>query len=896
MIAPNCSLRILYVTLAAVLALAAGSSGASAADHCVGIHPSCVSANTYPATPAGLASALGAANNNSTFPGADTVYIGAGDYVIPSTAGISLTAPLTVIGAGRSSTIVEAGANNVVPLSLQGSGSNVLDLSGLTIRHEGFSNGYGLMMGAGIAHDIDISVIATAGSVRGAQVNSTGSIEDSNISATGAGAIALYLTGSSIASGLQVSSPDGLGNGIQTGGTATRTIAESAFHNVRRGIFSDQGPIVVRDSFFDLMANNNASAVESENYNNCDACNVNLDATGLTVVGTGSNQVGVNVGGSATNASAETGSGSVLNSYFDLTGFGSKAMRCNQSGPNTSATLTSDYVAAPPARIERNGACAGSDTNLLDTTALATSYNLPSAGDYRPKTGSPLIDAGTPGTVIDPGVEDADGLDRIFDGDSDLTDRIDIGAYEYQPAMKPAVTFTATPTPVDPAQNVSFNATASDPDGGSVTIAWTFGDGNIATGTSPTHAYSGAGDYTVTATATDNESHSSATSKTVHVNSLPPTTPNADANLTNAFRGQAITFSASGSSDPNGDDFTYEWTFTGGGSDSGASVQRAATQVGTFTATVRAVDVHGQESGADSVSVTIDNRPPAVPTIDKDVSSAFRGETFTFTPTATDPDGDTLSHNWDFGDGATTGFVSAGPQTHAYSTVGQKTITLTVKDAYTGTNTGSTTVEVLDRAPVLGALTRSGGAKIGDVQTFGISATDADGDPVAFSWDFGDGSSGAGPTATHSYGAAGTYAVVASANDGQGAVVVAQTSITIDPPIVLLTKPSKSVRAGKTTLVPVNASSAVGATLTVRRVKAGWFKGKKCSTKRPTPKSKKRCDLPLRGTQKLALPAGASQLRFGPKWSGKKLKPGKYRLTVTPEQGAKPAAVVLTIL
>jgi PKD repeat protein len=896
MSAPTRKSRILALVLPTVVAaFAYAAPGASAADFCVGTHPSCASFLTYPATGPGLQVALSDANTNGAFPGADTVYVGAGEYVIDSTQSLSLSAPLTVIGEGRGETIVKAGANNVIPLWLYGTGASTLDISELTIRHEGYSQGYGLTMGAGLAHDLEFSVVATTGSVRGAQISANGAIEDSTISMTGNGAIGLYMTGSTSASGVEVTSTNGLGLGIQSGGPSLRSFVESSFRNVKRAISSDQGPILVRDSFFDLGAISNAIAVESENNNNCGTCALELDATNLTVVGTGSGQVGVAVGGTASNDAAETGTGTVLNSYFDLSGSGAKAMRCTQSGANTSASLESDYVAAEVARIARSGSCTGTDANLLDTTSLTPAYNLMSAGDYRPVTGSPLIDAGLPGMVIDAGVEDAVGLDRIFDGNGDLSDRVDIGAYEYQPAMKPGITFTATPSSVDPGQNVNFSATTADPDGGAVSVVWAFGDGNGDTGATTGHIYTGAGDYTVTATATDNEGQSSTASKTVHVNSVPPTTPVAEASVTQAVRFEDITFTASGSVDPNGDDFTYEWTFTGGGTESGASVEREATQVGVFTATVRAVDVFGQESAPDSVDVTIVNQQPGVPTINKDMPTAFRGDTFTFTDTTLDPDGDTLGRQWDFGDGTTTGYVSAGPQTHSYSTVGVKTIALTVNDSWT-TNTGSTTVEVLDRAPVLGALTRSGGSKIGDAQAFGISATDADGDPVTFSWNFGDGATATGATASHTYTAPGTFSVVVSANDGQGAVVTAQTSVTIDPPVIKLTKQSKKTKAGKKNPIAVNASSAAVVKITLARAGAGWVKGKKCVTKRPSSKAKKRCDLLLKKSLTRALPAGDSKIPFAGTWAGKRLAPGKYRMTVSPDQGGKMVSVLVTIL
>lgn len=896
MSAPTRKSRVLSIVLPTIVtAFAFAAPGAMAADHCVGLHPSCSGPNTYDATAAGLQSAMGAANNNVNFPGADTVYVGPGTYEVMSTATITLTAPMTIVGAGKGTTSIEAKANNVTALYAYGSGSNTVDISDLTVRNEGWSTGYGLTIGAGTAHDIDIYAIAESGTVRGAQVLLNGRLEDSNITVKGSNALGMSLSGGGTVSGVEIIGINGNETGIQASGSGTRTVVETTFRNLKKGMYSDNGPLEVRDAFFDLKAISSAVAIESENFNNCGICVLDLDARNITVVGSGANQVGVGVGAGATDGLAESGSGEVVNSYFDLTGSNAKAMRCRKSGADTTASLISNYVAAQTARIQREVGCSGSDTNLLDTTSEVIAYNLVSAGDYRPVTGSPLIDAGEPGTVVDVDRQDADGLSRIVDGDGDLGDRIDIGAYEYQSAMEPGISFTATPDTVEEGVDVEFTASVSDPDGGAVSVAWNFGDSATATGTTATHAYSSAGDFTVTATATDNEGQTRSTTRIVHVNSNPPTTPTPEANLTTAHRGQLITFTASGSTDPDGDDFTYKWSFTGGGSETGASVDRAATVLGTYTATVRAVDSNNESSPPAEVDVSIYNRAPNVPVVAKDVATGFRGDTFTFTYTATDPDGDTLNRRWNFGDGPTTDYVSNVPQPHQYSTVGVKTVTVIVGDGNDFTS-GSTTVEVLDRAPVLGALTRAGGSKIGDVQTFGISATDADADPVAFSWNFGDGSTATGPSASHAYTAAGTYSVVVSANDGQGAVVVAQTSVTIDPPLVKLKKQSKKTKAGKKNPIAVNASSASVAKITLARAGAGWVKGKKCSAKRPSSKSKKRCDLALKKSLTRALPAGDSKIPFAGTWGGKKLAPGKYRVTVTPDQGGKPVSVLVTIL
>ncbi|MEO8482170.1 MAG: PKD domain-containing protein [Acidobacteriota bacterium] len=65
---------------------------------------------------------------------------------------------------------------------------------------------------------------------------------------------------------------------------------------------------------------------------------------------------------------------------------------------------------------------------------------------------------------------------------------------------------------------------------------------------------------------------------------------------------------------------------------------------------------------------------------------------------------------------------------------------------------------------------------------FSVSGvTDADSDPITYSWDFGDGSAvAAGSTATRTYTAVGNYVVTVTATDGRSAAIVAaQRSVTV---------------------------------------------------------------------------------------------------------------------
>jgi len=62
-----------------------------------------------------------------------------------------------------------------------------------------------------------------------------------------------------------------------------------------------------------------------------------------------------------------------------------------------------------------------------------------------------------------------------------------------------------------------------------------------------------------------------------------------------------------------------------------------------------------------------------------------------------------------------------------------------------------------------------------------ILSFDEDGIIVKYEWDFGDGSSAAGQSVTHTYAAAGTFTVVLRVTDDNGATATAQRTITVNP-------------------------------------------------------------------------------------------------------------------
>jgi chitodextrinase len=70
---------------------------------------------------------------------------------------------------------------------------------------------------------------------------------------------------------------------------------------------------------------------------------------------------------------------------------------------------------------------------------------------------------------------------------------------------------------------------------------------------------------------------------------------------------------------------------------------------------------------------------------------------------SSDPDGDPLTYNWDFGDGTRTSFT-VPIATHQYTNIGNYTVRLTVSDGRGGTNTASHAITVVMQEMIRGDL------------------------------------------------------------------------------------------------------------------------------------------------------------------------------------------------
>ena len=143
-----------------------------------------------------------------------------------------------------------------------------------------------------------------------------------------------------------------------------------------------------------------------------------------------------------------------------------------------------------------------------------------------------------------------------------------------------------------------------------------------------------------------------------------------------------------------------------------------------------------------------------------------------------DPDGGALvSYAWSFSDGASGTGAIVGK---VFTLPGVYTATLTVTD--NELVTASTTVSVqVNNPPVAGITVTPGtsGKTPYAVSFSGATSSDSDGTIVSYAWNFGNGTTGTGVNVSKTYTTAGTYNVVLTVTDNNGATASKTVVITV---------------------------------------------------------------------------------------------------------------------
>ena len=126
---------------------------------------------------------------------------------------------------------------------------------------------------------------------------------------------------------------------------------------------------------------------------------------------------------------------------------------------------------------------------------------------------------------------------------------------------------------------------------------------------------------------------------------------------------------------PSGFDISIPYTFTTGG---------------TYDVELFVYDLQSGE-GSDAIIVEINN-PPIITSVTYDPDEIHEGDAVSFAVDAYDPDDETLTYLWNFGDGETSTLQNP---THNYDVFGTITVTITVTDESTASITEEITIQII---------------------------------------------------------------------------------------------------------------------------------------------------------------------------------------------------------
>ncbi len=357
---------------------------------------------------------------------------------------------------------------------------------------------------------------------------------------------------------------------------------------------------------------------------------------------------------------------------------------------------------------------------------------------------------------------------------------------------------------------VNFDGGGSrDPDGQITRWLWDFGDGNTGAGQTVAHPYRAPGTYEVTLNVIDDSGAPLNTDQDtlwVTINA----TPVADAgpDITTA-PGQPVVLDGSASIDPDGAVESWAWTLPDGRTLDGALVEHVFDAPGRYPVSLTVTDDFegGPVADQDEVIVTVNAPPVAV--IGPDLLVA-PGVPVTFSGlNSHDPDGTISDFRWDFEDRDAP--LRGDTLTRSFDVPGVVGVQLTVVDGSGALNaTAQTAITVrVNHAPVADA-----GPEIATADLFvdldASGSSDADGDLLTYTWDFGDGTAAQqGRQVRHAFPRAGRYPVTLVVDDGTGldnARATSATVVVIDAPPIAVAGGNRDVCSGFPILFDGSAS------------------------------------------------------------------------------------------
>ncbi|MGB3617610.1 MAG: PKD domain-containing protein, partial [Catalinimonas sp.] len=323
-----------------------------------------------------------------------------------------------------------------------------------------------------------------------------------------------------------------------------------------------------------------------------------------------------------------------------------------------------------------------------------------------------------------------------------------------------------------PGRQITFTNTTVVVEGRVASLLWSFGDGTTSADQQPTHTYTEAGTYQVSLRVFSSTGCQATVSRPVQIDPAPlpgfsfSATP--CSNNTVLFNDLTQTFGEPIES--------RRWTFGDVGSSEERNPAFVFTEAGTYDVTLTVLSAGGCDTSV-TQTITLATGPAVDFTInegDADTLDICEGDELRFAA-AVDLNGTTAMETiWNFGDGTTS---SAPNPVYTYTEVGFYEVSLAVEN----TLGCRTTRKRLVRVRAIPAATfRTTGNCANSTTTFAISSIVSDGDFIA-TWDYGDGTTGAGEITTHAYDQPGTYTATLTVTTQFGCDSTLAQAVTIAP-------------------------------------------------------------------------------------------------------------------
>jgi chitodextrinase/FlaG/FlaF family flagellin (archaellin) len=331
-------------------------------------------------------------------------------------------------------------------------------------------------------------------------------------------------------------------------------------------------------------------------------------------------------------------------------------------------------------------------------------------------------------------------------------------------------------------------------------IEWDFGDGNGATGNPVVNTFASTGSYTVTVDVTSNEGSTETASAVFNVVSSPPGSgldPVAAFTYSPDFPSvnQKVIFNASESADQDGSISSYQWDVDSDGTfeQTGIEASKVYPSTGEKNVRLRVTDNDGNTDDVIS-SVRVGPRIGTDPIYHVSISNKTVpvGEESLFFANITDINEEQISSvDWSFGDGST---GTGNPTTHAYSTEGEYTFSVSVTSDEGIARSDTAIVNVTSSPPPVqidpdAAIDISPtDPRTNQVVKFsGSESQDIDGSIVSYEWDLdNDGAfEQTGEKVSRTYDYFGVQDVALRVTDNDGNTDTARSSLFIDRTIGL---------------------------------------------------------------------------------------------------------------